>query len=63
MAHNATPRVSKAVVLSIAGEAEADPRSVRKVLAGKPVRGMVADRIEASARRRGVLPPPAPDAA
>lgn len=38
----------------IAGAVDADPRTVRKVLDGKPVRGGVAIRIKEEAQRRGL---------
>ncbi len=40
----------------LAVEASCDPRTLRKVLAGKPVRGLAADRARAVLERHGLLP-------
>jgi hypothetical protein len=47
--------LSSAQVLTIAGEAEADPRTVRRVMRGKPTRGLTSERILRVLRRRGLL--------
>ncbi len=41
-------------VREIALEAEVDPRSVRKMLSGKRVRGVAGDRIRRALKRRGL---------
>ena len=41
----------------VAVTADADPRSVFKVYAGEPVRGMAGDRIRAALRELGITPP------
>ncbi|HXE93631.1 MAG TPA: hypothetical protein VN544_07410 [Gaiellaceae bacterium] len=41
-------------IKSIAKAAIADPRTVRRVINGESVRGMVAERIEDELRRRGM---------
>lgn len=52
--------IPETVIRRIAAEADADPRTVRKVLAGEPVRGVVRDRIVAVAAASSVKVPPAP---
>lgn len=42
--------------------ADADPRTVTKLVSGQRVRGVVAERIEAALRQLGIEPPPAPAA-
>ncbi len=50
------PKVSPSIVNRISRFARADPRTVRKALAGQPVRGPVGDRIEVELSRRGLIP-------
>jgi len=53
--------LAASIVHRIARCASVDPRTVRKFLAGEPVRGLAGDRIEAELKQRGLpLPPPAP---
>jgi hypothetical protein len=47
-------KVSANRVNQVAGDAVADPRTVRKVIEGKPVRGDVAVRIDEALRKRGL---------
>lgn len=49
--------VDEATLRRLAVAADADPRTVKKRLAGKPVRGMVARRIDAVLARENLLPP------
>lgn len=42
-------------VRAVAVEAEADPRTVRKVIAGRTVRGLVGDRIRRALDARGTV--------
>ena len=51
--HDAS-RITDATVLKIAAEADADPRSVVRFLAGLPVRGRAGRRIAAATVRLGV---------
>jgi hypothetical protein len=51
--------LSETLVRRIALDASADTRTVRKLLAGKPVRGIVRDRIVRACAARGV-PVPGP---
>ena len=57
---NETPRpkqVPTHVINRIAGEVPADPDTVRKVIAGKPVRGGVYFRICDALKRAGIAYP------
>jgi len=47
-------KVPNHVILRIAGEVPADPATVRKVLAGQPVRGSVYSRICAALTKSGI---------
>jgi hypothetical protein len=50
------------VIIRVAGQASADPRTVRKVILGEPVMGMVYERICAVLKREGIdYPAPAGD--
>lgn len=49
--------VTRSVILAIAVEAEADPRTVLKAIAGGVVRGDVMMRIRRAAAVRGVVLP------
>lgn len=61
MSETASPprpkKVPNHVVLRIAAELTAAPATVRKVLAGEPVRGGVYDRIVAALARAGFSAP------
>ena len=52
------PRVPHYKVMLIAGTVPADIGTVRKVIAGKPVRGGVRDRVRAEIVRQGYVLPP-----
>jgi hypothetical protein len=43
------------IILKLAEEADADPRSVVRFLAGLPVRGRVGRRLAAAAARLGIV--------
>jgi hypothetical protein len=45
------------VIIRIAGEVPADPKTVRKVVEGEPVRGSVYYRIRAALEKAGVVVP------
>ncbi len=51
------PWLRAAALRRLALISEADPRTVRRVLTGKPVRGMVADRIKRAAKQGGIPVP------
>jgi hypothetical protein len=51
------PTITPHLVRSIAVEASADPRTVRRVLEGERAKGMVDDRIRAVLAQRGIRPP------
>jgi hypothetical protein len=51
-----TKRLPRHEELAVAVQASADPRTVRKVVAGKPVRGVVRSRIERVLRQLRILP-------
>jgi len=46
-------KMSPARIMHVARAVRADPRTVRKVAEGKPVRGLVAVDIEEEFKRRG----------
>lgn len=46
-------RVTNHQVILVAGAVRADPKTVRRVVDGKPVRGSVADAISEELKRRG----------
>ena len=50
----ARPTLSNHRILKVAVAAVADPKTVRKVLAGEPVRGDVGDRIADELKRLGM---------
>lgn len=50
-----TSRVPEHVVVRIAAAAGADRRTVRKVIAGVQVRGLVRERIDKALREAGML--------
>jgi len=55
-------RVPNHVVVRVAAAASADPKTVRKVIAGEPVRGGVYDRICAVLKREQIeYPAPVDD--
>lgn len=51
-------RLNNADILSVAGLAAADPRTVRRAYLGQPVRGMARSRIERAAAQLGLSAPP-----
>jgi hypothetical protein len=48
------PKMAPSRINLIARSIRADPRTVRKVVEGKPVRGLVGEVIEEELRRRGL---------
>jgi hypothetical protein len=60
MADNGTPKRAKVpnhVILRIAGQVPASPETVRKVVAGQPVRGSVYYRVKSALEAAGVQVP------
>jgi hypothetical protein len=51
---NGNARVTRNKILQIAGAVRADPRTVKKVIDGKPVRGSVGVDIENELMKRGI---------
>ncbi len=51
----AYPQIPHHVVVRIAAQANADERTVRKVLQGQSVRGYVRERIDAALKAAGLL--------
>lgn len=51
-------KLGLAELRAIAVEASCDPRTVQALLAGKPVRPLVRNRIEPALTKRGIVPPP-----
>ena len=49
--------VDTALLRRLAVEADCDPRTLAKMLAGAPVRGAVVRRIQTTLERHGLLPP------
>ncbi len=49
--------MDEATVRRLAVESSTDPRTIRKLLVGKPVRGMAGERARNALIRAGVLPP------
>ncbi len=47
-------RLSRHQELEVAVKASADPRTVRKVVAGEPVRGVARERVERALREMGL---------
>ena len=47
-------RVPAHKIIEYAGAARVDPRTMRKALEGKPVRGFTGDRINDELKRRGL---------
>lgn len=53
--NTATKKVPAHILRELAVEAQADPRTVERVIAGGRARGMVDDRIRAAIGKRGII--------
>lgn len=51
-------KMTDAIVNEIAEEADADPRTVIRALAGLPVRGRAGKRVEQALKKRGLIREP-----
>jgi hypothetical protein len=50
------PKVDRAQLFSLAGQAQVDPRTVERALRGASIRGMAGDRVRAALAAAGLAP-------